>query len=426
MIAMVFQEKMCQKHGAYKAKKICDVFGAAIFEDCPDCLREYREEEGRRLEREARENAIEAEKRLVERLKDLGCGGDYINNRFKINEKTQLLSKILPDGGKLIDFFKVRDGDFLKKDNLLLLGSCGIGKTFFACKMVDEALKIGKTYLLLAGFELVSIYQNSTKSGVLRINSAENIEECLKNVDGLIIDEIDFFLREGRTPKEKEVLEIVAYYTSKNGIRTISLGNCKAEELRALDNKVLSRLASGLVLNGWGMEDLRRNKMQEFLIYARNLIKEAEGFKGIEYVCPAGFRTIGYGRNLDKNPLNSNDHLKCFRTHDGKLSISESTANEWLTSEILKIVKECEGKEWFEYIGFERKGVVIDLIYNLGLAKWNTFKKCQAALSNNDFGVASLELEDSKWFKQVGLRGLRNVEIIKFGEKINDFYKAKN
>ena len=260
MIAMVFQEKMCKKHGVYKAKKICDVFGASIFEDCPDCLREYREEEGRRLEREAREKAVEAEKRLVERLKDLGCGGDYINNRFKLNEQTQLLSKSLPDGGKLIDFLKVKDGDFLKKDNLLLLGSCGIGKTFFACKMVDEAFKIGKTYLLLAGFELVSIYQNSTKRGVLKINSAENIEECLQNVDGLIIDEIDFFLRDGRTAKEKEVLEIVTHYTSKNGIRTISLGNCKVEELEALDRKVLSRLASGLVLNGWGMNDLRMKK----------------------------------------------------------------------------------------------------------------------------------------------------------------------
>lgn len=81
--------------------------------------------------------------------------------------------------------------------------------------------------------------------------------------------------------------------------------------------------------------------------------------------------------------------------------------------------------EWFEYIGFERKGVIIDLIYNLGLAKWNTFKRCQLALSSKDFGVASLELEDSKWYRQVGLRGKRNVEIMKFGEKIHDFYKGE-
>lgn len=165
--------------------------------------------------------------------------------------------------------------------------------------------------------------------------------------------------------------------------------------------------------------------MREYVMYAKDLIKEAEGFMGIEYLCPAGYRTIGYGRNLETNPLSEIERAKCFRTQDGKLSISETTANEWLTSEVLEIAKDCEGKDWFEYIGFERKGVIIDLIYNLGLAKWNTFKRCQLALSSKDFGVASLELEDSKWYRQVGLRGKRNVEIMKFGEKIHDFYKGE-
>lgn len=165
--------------------------------------------------------------------------------------------------------------------------------------------------------------------------------------------------------------------------------------------------------------------MREFVFYAKDLIKEAEGFVGIEYVCPAGFRTIGYGRNLETNPLSESERLKCYKTQDDKLSITQAVADEWLTSEILKIASECEGKEWFEYIGFERKGVVIDLIYNLGMRKWNSFKRCQLALSSKDFGVASLELEDSKWYRQVGLRGKRNVEIMKFGEKIHDFYKGE-
>lgn len=165
--------------------------------------------------------------------------------------------------------------------------------------------------------------------------------------------------------------------------------------------------------------------MREFIYFARDLIKEAEGFSGIEYLCPAGYRTIGYGRNLETNPLTSSELAKTFRTQDGKLSINEITASEWLTSEVLEIVNKCEGKEWFEYIGAGRKGVIIDLIYNLGYTKWNTFKRCQLALSSKDFGVASLELEDSKWYRQVGLRGKRNVEIMKFGEKIHDFYKGE-
>lgn len=165
--------------------------------------------------------------------------------------------------------------------------------------------------------------------------------------------------------------------------------------------------------------------MREFIYYARDLIKEAEGFSGIEYLCPAGYRTIGYGRNLETNPLTSSELAKTFRTQDGKLSINEITASEWLTSEVLEIVNKCEGKEWFEYLGFERKGVVIDTIYNIGMSRWNGFKKCQSALKEKNFGTASLELKDSKWYNQVGLRGKRNVEIMKFGEKIHDFYKGE-
>ena len=165
--------------------------------------------------------------------------------------------------------------------------------------------------------------------------------------------------------------------------------------------------------------------MREYIYYAKELIKEAEGFRGIEYICPAGYRTIGYGRNLETNPLKDDELPKLFRTQDGKLSINEKTASEWLTSAVVEIGDQCESKEWFEYIGSERKAVVIDLIYNLGFSKWNTFKKCQKALVEKNFGIASLELKDSKWYRQVGIRGERNVEIMKFGEKIHDFYKGK-
>lgn len=165
--------------------------------------------------------------------------------------------------------------------------------------------------------------------------------------------------------------------------------------------------------------------MREFIYTARDLIKEAEGFQGIEYICPAGYRTIGYGRNIETNPLTDDELRRCFKTQDNKISVNEKTASEWLTSEIIEIVKQCESKEWFEYIGSERKAVVIDLIYNLGFSKWNTFKKCQQALIDKNFGIASIELEDSKWYRQVGLRGKRDVEIMKFGEKIHDFYKGE-
>lgn len=168
--------------------------------------------------------------------------------------------------------------------------------------------------------------------------------------------------------------------------------------------------------------------MREYILYAKDLIKEAEGFSAVIYTCPSGYPTIGYGRNLSANPLSEAEKLKTSnRIVNGKtqMVVSKNLADEWLTQEVVKIASECEGKEWFEYLGFERKGVVIDMIYNIGMSRWNGFKKCQSALKDKDFGRASLELMDSKWYKQVGYRGKRNVEIMKFGEKIHDFYKGE-
>lgn len=163
--------------------------------------------------------------------------------------------------------------------------------------------------------------------------------------------------------------------------------------------------------------------MREFEFIALGLIKEAEGFSGVEYKCPAGYRTIGYGRNLDKNPLGIIEKTHLMLGNDGLFRVSQNVAEDWVIAEIHKIVFQCEGKEWFKDLDPTRKAVIIDLIYNLGLKKWDSFKKCQQAIIDKNFGIASEELEDSKWFKQVGLRGLRNVEIMKFGAKLSDFYK---
>lgn len=163
--------------------------------------------------------------------------------------------------------------------------------------------------------------------------------------------------------------------------------------------------------------------MREFEFFALALIKEAEGFSGVEYICPAGYKTIGYGRNLETNPLGDLERTHCMLGNDGLLRVSQNVATDWLITEISKITFKCEKKEWFEGLDAYRRAVIIDLIYNLGFKKWDSFKKCQKAIIDRNFGIASAELEDSRWFNQVGRRGLRNVEIMKFGKKINEFYK---
>lgn len=55
---------------------------------------------------------------------------------------------------------------------------------------------------------------------------------------------------------------------------------------------------------------------------------------------------------------------------------------------------------------------VLDLAFNLGRDKLNTFKKMRKALENDDYNTAAAEMKDSKWFDQVKTRGPRMVGIM--------------
>lgn len=163
--------------------------------------------------------------------------------------------------------------------------------------------------------------------------------------------------------------------------------------------------------------------MKEYTLFALDLIKEAEGFRGSIYLCPAGYPTIGYGRNLKTNPLTEKEEAECFKSSDN-LNVSKNVAEKWLLKEVEIIADRLEKEGYLKYLDPLRQAVLIDLVYNLGFAKFLTFKKFLIALSNANYGIASDELVDSKWYVDVGRRGKRNAEIMRYGSKVNDYYKV--
>ena len=52
----------------------------------------------------------------------------------------------------------------------------------------------------------------------------------------------------------------------------------------------------------------------------------------------------------------------------------------------------------------DKQEVLIDMSYNMGSAKLSSFKKMKSALQSGNYQQAAKEMEDSKWFKQVGRR----------------------
>jgi len=123
-----------------------------------------------------------------------------------------------------------------------------------------------------------------------------------------------------------------------------------------------------------------------------------EGEKLFPYKCSAGKLTIGVGRNIEDN------------------GITKEESRYLLKNDIARIEKELEKFSFAKNIDPVRKAVVIDMLFNLGLSRFRTFKKMIAALDRQRWDDAAAEMVSSAWFNQVGARAIRLVKMMRSGK----------
>lgn len=124
-----------------------------------------------------------------------------------------------------------------------------------------------------------------------------------------------------------------------------------------------------------------------------------EGMRTKVYKCPAGKWTIGVGRNLEDRGITKEEALLLLR-NDIK-SITNALTLKYA---------------WFAYLDEVRRKVCVDMAFNLGVADFSKFKNMIRALAVKDYEKASKEMESSAWYRQVGERAKRLVEMMKTGE----------
>jgi lysozyme len=132
----------------------------------------------------------------------------------------------------------------------------------------------------------------------------------------------------------------------------------------------------------------------------REMIKGNEGLRLKPYRCSSGRLTIGYGRNLE----------------DGGISVDE--AEHMLDNDIRVAAEDVCGM----FPGFARlpgsaRFVLIDMRFNLGPGGFRKFKRMIAAVRDGDFERAAMEIEDSLYYEQVGVRSMKNAEMMRAAEK---------
>jgi len=125
------------------------------------------------------------------------------------------------------------------------------------------------------------------------------------------------------------------------------------------------------------------------LEYQRLLVqlRKHEGVVLKPYRCSVGKLTIGVGRNLDDN------------------GISLREAEMMLTVDVQAVLDDLGTKVPVFFILSEvRKHVLVDMCFNLGITRLLRFRRFLKALTDQDWDTAGVEMEDSRWFKQVGVR----------------------
>jgi lysozyme len=112
-----------------------------------------------------------------------------------------------------------------------------------------------------------------------------------------------------------------------------------------------------------------------------------------------GHPTIGVGRLLTSARGLSTIEIEMLLENDIEVVVDELNRNV----------------PWWNELNEARQAVMVNLCFNLGWPRLSLFENMLDAAEKGNWDRASDELMDSKWFRQVGLRGLELVEQLRTG-----------
>lgn len=138
----------------------------------------------------------------------------------------------------------------------------------------------------------------------------------------------------------------------------------------------------------------------------RTHVQVAEGLSLVPYLDTVGVWTIGYGHAL---------HGK-MEHEIADLTWTKPQADAQLRDDIADAIHDASTFPWFQSLDAVRQEVLVELAFNLGLTKLRKFVKMLAAIAVKDWHTAAQELQQSRWYGQVGMRrGTRLVNALRTG-----------
>lgn len=131
------------------------------------------------------------------------------------------------------------------------------------------------------------------------------------------------------------------------------------------------------------------------------LLAKEEGEVLHAYQDHLGFWTIGVGRLID-------------RRKGGGITREES--RYLLDNDIRRFEQAAQEYDWYAGLDEARQGVIIGMLFQLGIAGFAQFKRTHSAIAEGRYTEAASHMLVSKWAGQTPERAKRMAKIMRTGE----------
>ena len=146
------------------------------------------------------------------------------------------------------------------------------------------------------------------------------------------------------------------------------------------------------------LEQLRRDE---------GAVRDRDG-RHVAYRCPAGKLTIGYGHNLEVNPLPGVGEGASMPEHEAA-SLLEKDA-DLVKGQVIRALP------WSMTLDFPRFAVLVNMAFNMGIAGLCSFTNTLEDVKRGDYAGAARRLRASKWAFQVKGRARRLIRQMETGQ----------
>ena len=136
-------------------------------------------------------------------------------------------------------------------------------------------------------------------------------------------------------------------------------------------------------------------------------IKRHEGEVLEIYEDSLGYKTLGVGHLIQKKDLEFNLPVGTPVIQEVVDLYYEDDFNKHLKETIDLI-----GEEEFENLPESIQHVLVNMCFNLGKSRLSAFKNMLKACKEHNWSEMAVQMEDSKWFNQVGRRGVELKDIV--------------